>query len=109
MSSQIKHTIQLQPRKKILDEIKKFNPKIKLIAFKAEYEKVEKNLINKAFKRLKEAKADVIIANDVSRNNRGFEADTNEVFVVFKNSRYTKIPLASKQDVAREIVDLLKL
>ena len=99
--------LKLTPQLKILDQIKKLNPKIKSIAFKAEYGLPENKLIEAAYKRLKESRSDAIIANDISREDRGFEAVTNEVFIITPNKKVQKIPLVSKKEVARKIVDYL--
>jgi phosphopantothenoylcysteine decarboxylase/phosphopantothenate--cysteine ligase len=99
--------LQLKPRQKILDNLKKLNPKMDLIAFKAEYGLGKSEMIRVAYKRLQEAKADAIVANDISRSDRGFQADTNEAYVVLKNGEYHKIPLSSKREVASELVDFV--
>lgn len=98
-------TIKLKPRQKILDQIKKLNPGITLIAFKAEYGLKEKEMIDKAFNRLKESNADLIIANDVSRVGIGFESDFNEVFIIQRDGKVIKIPYSSKNSIAKTIVD----
>jgi phosphopantothenoylcysteine decarboxylase / phosphopantothenate---cysteine ligase len=99
--------MKLNPRPKILDEIKKINPAIKLIAFKAEYQLSEGELTKKAFKRLQESDADAIVANDIGKKDRGFEVDTNEVVVILKNGKQKSIPLASKREIAKQIIDYL--
>ena len=53
------------------------------------------------------SKADTVVINDVSKKDKGFEADTNEVFVVTRKGSKKKIPLAKKQDVAMSIIDFL--
>lgn len=103
-SSKRSHTIVLKPQIKILDQIKKLNPKIRLIAFKAEYNSNEKKLIHVAMKRLKESAADAIIANDVSRKDRGFEADQNEVYVILPDGSAKHFRLSSKREIAKNIV-----
>lgn len=100
-------TLQLMPRKKILDSIKKLNPKIKLIAFKAEYGLSESDLIKKASNRLRQSHADAIVANDVGKIDRGFQADTNEIFIVLKNGSRKKIPLNSKCAIASGVVNFI--
>lgn len=98
--------LKLVPLIKISDQIKKINPDIKLIIFKAEYNLTEKELIKSAEIKLEDSQADAIIANDVSRKDRGFEADSNEVLVVNKQKVH-KIPFSSKREVGKEIVKYL--
>jgi phosphopantothenoylcysteine decarboxylase/phosphopantothenate--cysteine ligase len=100
-------TLKLKPQVKILDEIKKLHPDILLIAFKAAYESNEKKLIATGLQRLQQANADAIIVNDVSRTDRGFEVDTNEVYIVFSDGSTTHIPLMSKIESAKAIVDVI--
>lgn len=107
ISSKKSTTLTLEPQKKILDEIKKINPQIFLVAFKAEYALKETELITVAFQRLKESKADLIVANDISKSDRGFEADTNEVFIINKRGDSLKIPLSSKQEIAQKIIEYI--
>lgn len=107
LSSSSEFNLRLTPRKKILDSIKKLNPKIKLIAFKAKYGLVNSVIIESVRKRLKESEADAIIVNDISKPDRGFQADTNEVIIVCKNGNIKKIPLAKKSDIAKSIIDFL--
>ncbi|HEX8931732.1 MAG TPA: bifunctional phosphopantothenoylcysteine decarboxylase/phosphopantothenate--cysteine ligase CoaBC [Patescibacteria group bacterium] len=106
ISSKTEFNLKLKPQVKILDLIKMLNPKIRLIAFKAEYGLPEKELLAAALKRLQEAKADVIIANDISKKDSGFEVDANEVLVVFPNGTFKKIALGLKREIAAKIIDL---
>lgn len=113
--------LELVPQIKISDQIKKLNPAVKLIAFKAEYGLTEKELIKAAENKLQESQADAIIANDVSRKDSGFEAEFNEVFIVTKprvppiksgfnrgkQKEIHKVNFASKREVAREVVGYL--
>lgn len=107
LSSQQTLTLTFKPQIKILEQIKKHNPEIYLIAFKAEYISDEKKLIQAALKKLKESNSDVIIANDVSQKDRGFEVDQNEVYVVLPNGLTKHFALASKREIAKNIVDYL--
>lgn len=106
ISSDIPTNLSLVPSPKIIQEIKQWNPNIKLIAFKAEYELKEQGLIEKAAAKMKMSHADCMVANDVGKANRGFESDTNEVFVLLKN-KTIKIPLDTKQRVASSLINLL--
>jgi phosphopantothenoylcysteine decarboxylase/phosphopantothenate--cysteine ligase len=107
LSSDQSITLSLKPQIKILDQIKKLNSKIKLIAFKAESNLAEKELIETALKRMKESNSDAIVANDVGKSDRGFEADNNEVYIILRNGDVKHVPLASKKEVAKSIVDYL--
>lgn len=94
------------PSPKIIQEIKQWNPNIKLIAFKAEYGLQEQELLKKARIKMKSSRVDCMVANDVGKVNQGFESDTNEVFVLLKN-KTIKIPLDTKQRIASSLIDLL--
>ncbi|MEK7570777.1 MAG: bifunctional phosphopantothenoylcysteine decarboxylase/phosphopantothenate--cysteine ligase CoaBC [Patescibacteria group bacterium] len=105
ISSKKAVTLHLKPQVKILDQIKKMNPNIRLIAFKAESLSDRKKLTAIAYKRLKEAGAAAIVANDISKNDRGFGTETNEVSIILADGSSTFIPLQTKQQVAHEIID----
>jgi phosphopantothenoylcysteine decarboxylase/phosphopantothenate--cysteine ligase len=107
LSSKKSITLNLIPQIKIINQIKKLSPKTILVAFKAEYNLSEKTLIKKAREKLKESQADIIVANDISRRNRGFESDNNEVYIVSSNMKVKKIPLSSKQEIAKKIIEFI--
>lgn len=98
----------MSPRKKLRDEIKKINENIYLILFKAEYDLADEQLTQKAREIMKESDADMVIANDISRNDRGFASDSNEVLLVTKEDDI-KIPLTSKEEIAKEILSAIHL
>ncbi len=99
--------LELEPRKKILESIKTYNPNIFLVAFKAEWNVSDNNLTQLAKERLKKAHADLIVANDVARRGQGFQSDDNEVFVIDKHGRVTHLPKASKSIIAQHIIRFL--
>ncbi len=82
----------------------RFKPKL-LIGFSAETE----NLIKNSKLKLQEKFCDMIIANDVSKVDRGFHSDFNEVFIIDKNGKIEKVKKNSKKFVAsvvaKKIVD----
>ena len=106
LPSQKPATLKLFPQVKIIDQLKKLSPKTFLVAFKAVYSSDEKLLIKEGQKKLKESKANAVVVNDVSRSDRGFESDNNEVYVVLGDQSVKKIPYASKRQIAKNIVDL---
>ncbi|MBI2036114.1 hypothetical protein HYT17_00540 [Candidatus Microgenomates bacterium] len=95
----------LTPNIKIIDRLKKINPRMFLAGFKAEYNVSQKELRESAKAVLKRAGTDIIVANDVGKKGRGFGTDTNEVYIVDKKGNVTHLPLASKKDIARKILD----
>ena len=96
--------LQLTPRVKISDEIKKINPHVKLIIFKAEHGLTNSELLKEAEKKMRQSQADAVVANDISKHDRGFQADTNEVLVVTKNGTSHYFPLDSKTNIATALV-----
>jgi phosphopantothenoylcysteine decarboxylase/phosphopantothenate--cysteine ligase len=48
-----------------------------------------------------------VVANDAHREGVAFGTDTNEVLIVGAEGIVKKVPLSSKRDVAREIVDVI--
>lgn len=107
LPSELDVTLTLKPRRKIINQIKRLNPKIILVAFKAEWGLHEKDFLLIAKEKIRKSNADAIVVNDVSKKDRGFMADTNEVFIVTKKGSYQKIPLALKSEVASLLIDFL--
>ncbi len=82
----------------------RFKPKL-LIGFSAETE----NLIKNSKIKMQEKFCDMIVANDVSKKDRGFHSDFNEVLIIDKNGKIEKVKKNSKKFVAsivaKKIVD----
>ncbi|HIH04727.1 TPA: bifunctional phosphopantothenoylcysteine decarboxylase/phosphopantothenate--cysteine ligase CoaBC [Candidatus Woesearchaeota archaeon] len=97
--------LELLPTTKILENVRKWDGKVFLVGFKAEYDVSEKELARRAFGLLKDAHADLMVANDVGKEGRGFDVDTNEVLILDKKKRMMKVPLADKRVVADRIID----
>lgn len=74
-----------------------------LVGFAAETHDV----IAHARAKLARKKADLIVANDVSRSDAGFEVDTNAVTIV-SASEAIEVPLASKAAIAARILDAIE-
>jgi phosphopantothenoylcysteine decarboxylase/phosphopantothenate--cysteine ligase len=91
---------------KIIDEARKVNEDVFLIAFKAETNVSKTELIDRAYKRLKKSRADLIIANDVARKDIGFESVENEVFIIDPEKHVQHVPKHTKRYVATKIIDL---
>jgi phosphopantothenoylcysteine decarboxylase/phosphopantothenate--cysteine ligase len=71
-----------------------------VVGFAAETESVIPN----ARKKLVEKQADLIVANDVSSSDSGFDVDTNRIALV-SSEGVTELPLLSKREAAEHIID----
>ena len=71
------------------------------VGFAAETE----NIVTNASKKLKEKGLDLIVANDITDKDSGFNADTNKVTIIDKNGKIENLPLMSKGEVADRILD----
>ena len=98
-------TINLEKNIDILNYVSNHNsmrPKL-VIGFAAETSNLDKNAILK----LSNKNCDWIIANDVSKKDRGFNSDYNEVTIHYKDSlkKKEKLSLKKKSEISEEIVD----
>ena len=97
--------LRLKPTQKIINEVKKLNKNIKLVAFKAEYGgssiEVKKN-VQELFRN---SRADLVVVNDVSKRGAGFGTEANEVSIYNTVMKSKKLGLASKRDIAEGIID----
>lgn len=100
--------LHLKPLPKIVERIKKIDPKVYLVGFKAEYNISDEELIDRAYNRLIGANMDLIVANDVAREKTGFGTDTNEVFIINPDKNVKHIDLADKYTVASKILDFVR-
>jgi phosphopantothenoylcysteine decarboxylase/phosphopantothenate--cysteine ligase len=72
-----------------------------LVGFAAETDDVVANARGK----LTRKNLDLIVANDVSAPGVGFDHDTNAVTIVAAEGAVVEVPLSSKQEVARALLD----
>ena len=83
-------------------------PKL-LVGFSAETE----NLIKNSTRKMEEKLCDMMIANDVSKDDFGFNSDENEVIIIDKNGKTEKVKKSSKKFIAsvlaRKIVEAFLL
>ena len=86
----------------ILKVISEKNLNLKTVGFAAETE----NLLSNAKKKLSQKKLDLIVANDVSNKDIGFDSDENEVTLITKKEQ-KKIKKTSKKIVSKKIVEFI--
>lgn len=85
----------------ILQELGKRKENQILIGFAAETESLIENAQAKRVKK----NLDLIIVNDVSRSDIGFQSDQNEVKCIRRDGRVQELPLMTKEDLAHKILD----
>jgi len=73
-----------------------------LVGFAAETE----NLVSNARDKLTRKRCDLVIANDVSKPGVGFDADHNEVVLVYPD-HVEELPRATKHDLAHQLVQAI--
>ena len=78
-------------------------PKTLLVGFAAE----TSDVVARAKEKRRRKQADMIVANDVSRTDRGFDVDQNEVTLVTESGEEA-VPLGSKADIARAIIERIE-
>lgn len=99
--------ISLEPTRKIVNEIKKVSGDSLLIAFKADYNVSDSMLVEKAYAKLKECSADLVVANDIGRIGQNAGSDRSEVFIIDPDRKIVHIPLDTKTKVATNLLDLI--
>jgi len=91
---------------KILDIARRKDYKLFIIAFKAETNVSRTELIDRAYDRLLKSESDLIVANDVGRDDIGFNSKDNEVYIINKEKHITHIEKHTKRYVASKIIDV---
>lgn len=95
-------TLELEATPDILRELaRRRRPGQLLVGFAAETEQLEAL----ARRKLQAKDVDLIVANDVSRPDRGFEADTNAAVLLARDGSRLELPLMPKEELADRILD----
>lgn len=101
MSSEVKvRNIRLIRTPKIINLFKKYYPEALLAGFKLEAGKSKKNLIEKALGLFKDARADIVIANDFNAIKRG----NHKAFIIEKNQGKIK-EIQGKENIAKAVIN----
>ena len=93
--------VELEKTPDILAALGKLSLDALLVGFAAETD----DLIGNARKKLEKKNVDLIVANDVSRTDAGFEVDTNAVRLLFRDGSEEDLPLMPKSEVANTLLD----
>jgi phosphopantothenoylcysteine decarboxylase/phosphopantothenate--cysteine ligase len=97
----IPFTLELERTGDILEELGKRKRSRVLVGFAAETE----GLMVNAKKKLTNKNLDFIVVNDVTKPGVGFGTDTNQVRILYSSGEEKDLPLMSKEEVSRLILD----
>lgn len=96
-------TLELTKNPDIAKEVGAAKGQKKLVVFAAETE----DLIPNAVKKLRSKNADLIVANDVTLEGAGFDADTNIATLIASDGSMTALEKMTKSELADVILDAL--
>ena len=97
--------IKVEKNKDILEYLgknNKYRPKL-VVGFSAETESLNKNSITK----MKNKNCDMIIANDVSKKDTGFNSDYNKVSIIYSNGKIKELNKNKKSFIANKIAEVI--
>jgi len=97
-------SLKMKRTPKIVDQVKEVSPQTFLVIFKAEHALKHQEAVRRAKARMKETKADLVVVNDISRDDIGFGSDHNEVTLVQPSGKSTLLPRAPKAAIAGQIL-----
>jgi phosphopantothenoylcysteine decarboxylase/phosphopantothenate--cysteine ligase len=93
--------IDLVPNPDILSEISRERGARVVVGFAAE----SHDVVEAARRKIRRKGCDLLVANDISRSDAGFESDTNAVFFVSPGGEAEELPLLAKSEVAARLLD----
>lgn len=96
-------TIELVKNPDILAELGAMEQRPFLVGFAAETDKLSEY----AARKMREKNLDMIVANDVSQSDAGFNVETNRALLLFRDGRSEDCPLMSKDALAEKILDCI--
>ncbi|MFQ5928919.1 MAG: bifunctional phosphopantothenoylcysteine decarboxylase/phosphopantothenate--cysteine ligase CoaBC [Acidobacteriota bacterium] len=99
-----KSVIYLQKTPDILKELARKKEWQFLVGFAAESDAVREN----ARKKLQEKGLDLVVGNDISRSDRGFQAEFNQVIMIGRDGNEEEFPRLPKREVARILWDRIE-
>jgi len=94
-------TVKLERNPDIISEIGKIKGDRILVGFAMETQ----NLLANAREKLNRKNLDLIVANDLSQEGAGFQADTNIITIIDRQGKSEPLPLMTKIEAAEKILD----
>lgn len=105
-SSDSSFCIELLPARKVISSVRDADKNIFICGFKAEVVNEEKHLIEKAYGRIEDYGADIMVANAVGKN-KIFGSDTTTIHIIDKEKNIETHSNVSKMDAASKIIQFI--
>ncbi|UFU00978.1 bifunctional phosphopantothenoylcysteine decarboxylase/phosphopantothenate--cysteine ligase CoaBC [Radiobacillus kanasensis] len=96
--------IEMERTKDILKELGERKNGQFLVGFAAETE----NVLEYGQKKLEKKNLDAIVVNDITEQGSGFGGDTNAVTYLNKRGEQKKLPMSSKKEVSKQLLQLIE-
>ncbi|MCB9366967.1 MAG: bifunctional phosphopantothenoylcysteine decarboxylase/phosphopantothenate--cysteine ligase CoaBC [Calditrichaeota bacterium] len=93
--------VHLVPTEDILKSMSQNKGNRIIVGFALETE----NVLENALRKLREKHLDIVVANNPLVKGSGFQGETNQVFIIHRTGNVQDLPLQSKREVAREILN----
>jgi phosphopantothenoylcysteine decarboxylase/phosphopantothenate--cysteine ligase len=93
--------LELVPNPDILAEVSRERGERVVVGFAAE----SHDVLEAARRKLARKGCDLLVVNDISRDDAGFEVDTNAVTLLGANGEVEELPLLPKPEVAARLLD----
>jgi len=90
-----------------LGELKGGSKRPVLAGFAAETAENQEDLENKALDKLRRKNLDLLVANDISKPGQGFASDDNAATIIRASGEKLRVPLTSKKELAKTIVEII--
>jgi phosphopantothenoylcysteine decarboxylase/phosphopantothenate--cysteine ligase len=102
ISSKTAISVDFTPAEKIIENTKNLNPDIFSVGFKAEYKLSDEELIKKGKKQINKAGSDLVLVNDIGKENSEFGSDNNYAILIDKNTT-EHFGIISKKELSTKI------
>jgi phosphopantothenoylcysteine decarboxylase/phosphopantothenate--cysteine ligase len=102
--SELRNKIEFVQTPDILGKLGKRKAGKVLVGFAAE----TKDIIKNAQEKMREKGLDLIVANDVSKNDTGFDSDFNQVSIIAPQGKVLKTEKMSKREISQIIFDKIE-
>ncbi len=66
------------------------------------------NIYVEAERKLREKGLDLIVANDITQSDAGFDVDTNRVTLIYPDKNPEKLPLMTKRELGERLIDFIE-